>query len=155
MLHRWWSRHRLGTIHLAAAACLLVAACDHSSNVVMTTTPSPKALRLETPDRNFKLTPQERASIRPGFDVDALERLLASVEPPFRPFFLSSFQAVEPGMPGRVLVKMGDPTLQPLLDEVWAPIWEMYPEMMDTETKEYPGRELARQRRAARRRPEQ
>jgi hypothetical protein len=121
----------------------------------MTTTPSPKALRLETPDRNFKLTPQERASIRPGFDVDALERLLASVEPPFRPFFLSSFQAVEPGMPGRVLVMMGDPTLQPLLDEVWAPVWEMYPEMMEMETKEYPGRELARQRRAARTRPEQ
>jgi hypothetical protein len=33
-------------------------------------------------------------------------------------------------------------------------MWEMYPELIDTETKEYPGRELARQRRAARTRPE-
>jgi hypothetical protein len=121
----------------------------------MTTSPSPKALRLETPDRNFKLTPQERASIRPIFDVDALERLLASVEAPFRAFLLSRFQAAEPGTFGPMMMKMGDPALQPLLDEVWVPMWEMYPELIDTETKEYPGRELARQRRAARTRPEQ
>ena len=108
------------------------------------------SVRLEAPDRTFKLTPQERASIRPGFDVDALERLLASVEAPVRPMILKDFQAVAPGQPAAALVKMGDPALQPLLDEVWAPIWEKYPEMMGKETKDFPGREIAKQRRNAR-----
>lgn len=116
----------------------------------MTTPPNPGTVRLETPDRNFKLTPQERASIRPGYDVNALERLLAAVEPPVRPMILTDFQAVAPGETGTALVRMGDPALQPLLDEVWAPMWEKYPEMMDKETKDYPGREIARQRRNAR-----
>jgi hypothetical protein len=115
----------------------------------MATPPNPRSVRLDTPDRNFKLTPQERASIRPGFDVDALERLLAAVEAPVRPMILEGFQAVAPGEPGTATVRMGDPALQPLLDEVWAPMWEKYPEMLDTETKEYPGREIARQRRNA------
>jgi hypothetical protein len=45
---------------------------------------------------------------------------------------------------------MGDPALQPLLDEVWAPMWEQHPERIDKETKDFPGREIARQRRERR-----
>jgi hypothetical protein len=108
-------------------------------------------IRLETPDRNFRLTPQERASIRPGYDVDALERLLAAVVPPVRSGLLSSFTIPKnPTQRIGVTVKMGDPSLQPLLDEVWAPMWDLYPDMIDTETKDYPGREIARQRRERR-----
>jgi len=116
----------------------------------MTTSPDPRTIRLEAPDQSFRLTPEERASIRPGFDVDALERLLAAIEAPVRPFLLSRFQAPPPGEAPRIWVKMGDAALQPLLDEVWAPVYEMHPDMIDKEPKEYPGRELARQRRDAR-----
>lgn len=152
MLHRRWLGRRLGP--LLVASCLSVAACDRTASVPsMATPPNPKTVRLETPDPNFRLTPQERASIRPGFDVDALERLLAEVEAPVRPMILKDFQAVAPGEPGTALVRMGDPALQPLLDEVWAPIWEKHPEMMEKETKDYPGREIARQRRNARSQP--
>ena len=116
----------------------------------MPTPSNPRSVRLDTPDRSFKLTPHERAGIRPGFDVDALERLLAAVEAPVQPMILDGFQAVAAGEAGTATVRMGDPALQPLLDEVWAPIWEKYPEMLDTETKDYPGREIARQRRVRR-----
>jgi hypothetical protein len=117
----------------------------------MPETPS-GSIRLEAPDRNFRLTQRERERIVPGYDADALERLLAAVEAAVRPFLLSRFIVPEDGsgrMPG-VMVLMGDPKLQPLLDEVWAPMWELYPDMLDTETKDYPGREIARERRARR-----
>jgi hypothetical protein len=116
----------------------------------MSTPPNPTTIRLDAPDPNFKLTLQERESIRPGFDVDALERLLAAVEAPVRPLILSRFQTTRPGEPSRAWVRMGDPALQPLLDEVWAPMWEQHPEMLDKETKDFPGREIARQRRGRR-----
>lgn len=146
MTARWFWR-RLSVIAFPVGICLLNGACDGTPSVVsMSTTPDPSTIRLAVPDPAFKLSPQERVSIRPGFDVDALERLLAAVEPAVRPMILSDFQAAEPGEPGTVLVKMGDPALQPLLDEVWAPIWERYPEMIDNEVKDFPGREIARKR---------
>lgn len=48
---------------------------------------------------------------------------------------------------------MGDPALQPLLEEVWASAWEQYPELLDDDGVRYPGKEIARER-AARRRGE-
>lgn len=104
-------------------------------------------IRLPTPDPDFRLTAEERAGIRPGFDVDALERLLAAVEPGARPILLEDFLPVAPGAPGTALVRMGDPALQPLLDEVWAPVYELYPDLLDEEEERYPGRALALQRR--------
>lgn len=112
-------------------------------------------IRLITPDPEFRLTPAERASVRPGFDVDALERLLAAVEPDARPILLDGFrqpsrEELERGGFSTPPVRMGDPALQPLLDEVWAPAWERFaPDLLDDETVGYPGKELARQRRAA------
>ena len=91
----------------------------------------------------------DRAKVRPGFDADALERLLANVEPAVRPILLEPFLQPQSGEPAENLVRMGDPSLQPLLDEVWAPMWDLLPShAIDTETKDFPGRELARQRRA-------
>ncbi|HYW07204.1 MAG TPA: hypothetical protein VE913_09625 [Longimicrobium sp.] len=85
--------------------------------------------------------------------MNALERLLAAVDAPVRPLLLRSFLVLEPGETPTVTVKMGDPALQSLLDEVWAPVWEKNPEMLDRETKDFPGREIARARRAQRARP--
>lgn len=108
--------------------------------------PPPHAIRLVQPDPTFRLSSEDRAKIRTGFDVDALERLLAVVVPEGRPMLLSAFQFPASG-PSRFVVQMGDPTLQPLLDAVWAPMWEhMPPDAIDTETAPYPGRELARHR---------
>lgn len=113
--------------------------------------PNPRAIRLPEPDQRFRLSESERAQVRPGFDSDALERLLANVVPIVRPGILKSFLQPPPGQPADLLVQMGDPTLQPLLDEVWAPMWDHLPhDAINTETKNFPGRELARQRRAER-----
>jgi hypothetical protein len=114
--------------------------------------PPPSTIRLTKPDRAFSLSAEERAQVRQGFDVDALERLLAAVEPGARPIILAGFQyPKERGQSGGVMTAIGDPALQPLLDEVWAPMWERMPaEMLDRSDVRYPGRDLARARRAAR-----
>lgn len=120
-------------------------------------TRSNETIRLDEPDPHFRLTAAERASVREGFDVDALERLLAAVEPEVRPGLLGDFQLPKPGElePGEFVTpptRMGDPALQPLLDEVWASAWERFaPHLLDAEEMNYPGKEIARQRLRARR----
>ncbi len=110
----------------------------------------PEGIRLAQADAAFHLSPEERTGVRRGFDVDALERLLAHLRPEARPIVLGDFKYPPRGEFAPLLIQMGDPSLQPLLDEVWAPVWElMQPGALETETKEFPGRELARQRRRA------
>lgn len=131
-------------------AALVLAACDHQDKdgPIMSTPPRP-TIRLDQPDPAFALTAEQKAKIRPGFDVDALERLLAAVEPDARPMILEPFLVPPPGEPVGNIIKMGDPELQPLLDQVWAPMWEeLPPEAIDTEDKDFPGREVARVRRS-------
>jgi len=119
---------------------------------------NPHTIRLASPESNFRLTPEERARIREGFDVDALERLLAAVEEDVRLFILRAFQPpatgeLEPGEFMSPPTRMGDPALQPLLDEVWATAWERFaPELLDSDEMNYPGKELAKERRDARHR---
>ena len=133
----------------------------HSSQEQIAMDPEidPNTIRLPRPDAGFKLTPEERASIREGFDADALERLLAAVEADARPIILHAFQPPAPGElePGEFMTpptRMGDPALQPLLDEVWATAWERFaPELLDSDEMNYRGKELAKQRRALRQRP--
>ena len=111
--------------------------------------PNPRTVRLPAPDASYRLTPEERASVRPGFDVDALERLLAAIEAGARPVLLESFQTPAPGGRVRNTVKMGDPALQPLLDEVWAPVWLARPARLRKhypDDDQWPGLALARQR---------
>jgi len=112
--------------------------------------PEPEGIRLAHADAKFHLSVEDRAAVRRGFDADALERLLAHLRPEVRPIVLQQFKYAPPGEFAPLLIQMGDPSLKPLLDEVWAPMWElMPPDALETETKEFPGRELARQRRRA------
>lgn len=117
--------------------------------------PSIPSARLDVPDAAFRLTAQERASVEPGFDADALERLLASLLPVLRAEVLSDFQTTRyaPDDIGGGLIKFEDPVLQALLDEVWAPRWDGVPDewLNDPGMQRFPGREIARARRAARR----
>jgi hypothetical protein len=130
-----------------ALAAILGTGCEHARDVTVSQPPRP-TIRLPAPEPGFRLTAAERGSIRVGFDVDALERLLSMVEAPVRPMILESFQPAKPGEPVSLLLQLGDPALQPLLDEVWAPMWERRPDgawRHDPDPR-WPGRELARQR---------
>lgn len=113
------------------------------------TNPHGISARLDAPDPAFRLTAEQRASIEPGYDVDALERLLAMMHPDLRAGTLSSFQPQPPDVIGGGLVRIYDPVLQALLDEVWAPRWENVPDewFRDPDLARYPGREIAIRRR--------
>lgn len=159
--------HALPRRAAALAACgFVLAGCldrtrgiVHSSQeeIAMDQEFNPHTIRLPRPDPDFKLTPEERASVREGFDVDALERLLAAVDTHARPIILEGFRQPkrgegEPGVWDTPPITMGDPALQPLLEEVWASAWEQYPELLDDDDVNYPGKRIARERRAARQR---
>src|SRR5215218_4660915 len=132
---------RRTSLALAAASILVVGGCDQHRRAIMAPQ-EPRSIRLPAPDAGFRLSASERAHVRPGFDADALERLLANVEPGARPILLQPFLQPKPGEPVENTVRMGDPSLQPLLDEVWAPMWDLAPpDAIDTETKDFPGRE--------------
>lgn len=119
------------------------------------TTPPNQSARLDVADPDFRLTAEQRASVEPGFDVEALERLLAVLHPALRMPVLGDFQCdrFAPNDIGGGLMKFEDPVLQALLDEVWAPRWEGVPDdwLDDPEFRRFPGQEIARRRRNARR----
>lgn len=102
------------------------------------------------PDPTFRLSEEERAKVLPEFDAEALERLLGMVPPDRRAGLLTRFQETDEGR-GRFVIRLGDPALQAVLEEVWAPYWSTYPDeaAMDAEVDYLPGREIARQRRKA------
>ena len=83
-------RPRTRTLLIAALA-LTGISCDRLPEVALTT-PQPSGISLPSPDLAFRLSAQERASVRRGFDADALERLLSRLIPPVRPMVLASFQ---------------------------------------------------------------
>lgn len=72
----------------------------------------------------FRFTPEQRAAIRRGFDVDALERLLGMCDAGERERYLKGFSRTEIATPGIFLIEIGDPEKQAALDEVYAPRWE-------------------------------
>lgn len=111
--------------------------------------PSPVSIRLDVADGGFRLTPQERASVQPTFDADALEWLLARIRPEYRPGILIYFQIQRPKGLGH-LAAFDDPELQPFLDAVWAPLWENATDQ-EIEDNIYglPGREAAKARRGS------
>jgi hypothetical protein len=139
---------------LACVASLLLAAACEGLNYGITMDAPPPPLRLSVPEEAFSLSASERARVRPGFDADALERLLRMVRPDMRSEILMHFQFVPEGTGRRYgqLVEFHDPQLQVVLEQVWAPMWDEVgatDEQIAQNAFQYPGRELARQRRAA------
>lgn len=116
--------------------------------------PDALPLRLRVADQGYDLTPADRAKMRPGFDLEALQNLLRAVRPDMRAEILAHFQFSQDGVLRGNLVQFHDAELQPLLEEVWAPMWD---ELKATEadiienTYGFPGRQIAIQRREARR----
>ena len=111
------------------------------------TSPDAEPLRLEAPDPAFHLSADDRATLAPEFDADALERLLRQVRPDMRTEILSHFQV---GQARGHLVEIHDPRLQAVLEEVWAPFWENTPDKaLEENWYRMPGREIAKARRAA------
>ena len=101
-------------------------------------------------DVTFRLTEAQRQQVRPGFDVDALERLLAHVPAERRDSLFVTFTAPT-GNEVRELWYLGDPALQELLEVVWAPMWDRIPtEVIEADKSERPGKRLALERRRPR-----
>ena len=102
-------------------------------------------------DETFRLDATTRARISPGFDVDALERLLQHLEPLGRPVVLDGFllpeYRVSAPAPNTWWTLKGftNPALNELLAEVWQPFWDTQPdEMLAEPDSPYPGQDLAR-----------
>ena len=138
-------------VFMLAAVLGVVAGCDPQNHGITVSAP-PKPLRLARPQLEYRLSPEERANVQPGFDVDALERLLQIVRADMRQEILAHFQMHDAAERSHgQLVQFYDPHLQAVLEEVWAPMWNEV-NATDRQIEEnaygFPGREIARQRRA-------
>ncbi|HEY7766577.1 hypothetical protein [Longimicrobium sp.] len=107
-----------------------------------------------------QLAPEVRKQLARQFDVDALEELLGTMPVEERGWVLRSFGADDDDdlrtetRDVSIMVWSSDPARQALLDRIWAPFWDtLPPEYLDHPDLPYPGRELARLRRAAERSP--
>lgn len=140
---------------LVLGAVMLSVGCEPTRPVLMST-PEPLPLRMAIPDRDFRLSDADRAEMLPGFDVEALERLLGMMNPELRQDFLRHFQKREGSERLGLLVEVFDPEMQKVLEEVWAPQWDRATDA-EIEANIYglPGREVAKQRRAGRGRVKQ
>jgi hypothetical protein len=115
------------------------------------TSPDAEPLRLEHPDTAYRLSADDRAKLAPGFDAEALERLLRQIRPSMRSEILAHFQIPPAGQGQGQLVEIHDVRLQAILEEVWAPMWDDAPdEALEEGWYRMPGLEIARQRRFAR-----
>ena len=140
----------------AVLAVVLLASCETAARTPAMTEPSYQPLALRTPDLSYRLAAEERAKVIPGFDVDALERLLRKVRPDMRQEVLGQFQLPQPGKPAPLgITEFTEPELNPLLEEVWATLWDdASDDFLAEGVSSMPGRSLAKQRREERRRSE-
>jgi hypothetical protein len=144
---------RSAILGVALLSLLAGSACERNPNDLLMSTPENRPLRLATPDASFRLSAEERAKVLPLYDAEALERLLGMVDPEVRGPMLRMFLASEKPGPRAVLTHLDDPQLQAVLEEVWAPHWDLLPpEAIDEEQADIPGRAIARERRDARQR---
>lgn len=134
-----------------SAAVLMVGGCEPTRGTIMES-PAARPLRLRTPDAEYRIPRSEIAKVRPGFDTAALERLLGMIQPEQRDAILADFQRPKPGEAVTETVFFGDPELQQVLEEVWAPVWDRVPqEVLERDQSDRPGKAIARARREARR----
>jgi hypothetical protein len=145
---------RLRSWALTGSILLLVSAGCEGLNREIMMDATPRPLRLAVPSPDYHISAEDRARIPAGFDVTALERLLALVTPERRQEILAYFQKPKERRPisQGILVRLNDPELQALLEEVWAPMWDQVgatDEEIIEDVYRYPGREIALARRAA------
>lgn len=116
-------RLRARLLPLALAGHLMLTGCEPLPPTE--TAPNPVSISLDKPDESFHLGPAERANISPMYDPDALEHLLRLVQPEHRMEILAHFQ-IEPfdGQRRGFLAEIFDRRLDPLLDPVYAPMWQ-------------------------------
>jgi hypothetical protein len=147
---------RVDQLRLLLTSFLLLTAigCEYRTQGITMDVP-PKPLRLATPTPDYRIDPPLRARVFPGYDVNALERLLAHVTPERRSEILSYFLIPnDSSSRGRgLLTQIKDPELQRILEQVWAPMWDYVgatDEEIAANTYGFPGRDVARARRATR-----
>jgi hypothetical protein len=132
---------------LAVAGHLALTGCERIPPTE--TAPMPVSFSLEAPDESFRLDAAERANIDHGYDADALERLLQAVHPDHRMDVLANFQ-IQP-FDGRMrpyFIEILDPKVQPLLDAVYAPLWQnATDEEIEANIYGLPGRETVKKQR--------
>ena len=133
-----------------AAAAVMIAACDRTPATSMSQN-DPQA------PRPVRLPSDVRERVEGRFDVTAVEELLGTMTPGEQRDLLESIGATGTAPSGgetrdvTVLMRSTDPARQAWIDRMWAPFWDhLPPELLDRTDLPYPGRELARSRRAAR-----
>lgn len=104
--------------------------------------------------QRFVLTPDQRSRLVPNINVDALERFLRIAgETAEDRLALMQFFTQTPGQNQsfHIVGPVNNPTLQALLDEIYAPTWEAWgADAIAHSESRLPGRELARSRVRAR-----
>lgn len=138
--------HAIATVATAA----VLAACDNTPATTMS------KHDFQTP-RPVRLSREVRGRLEGRFDVTALEELLGTMAPKDQQELLDGLGASGTPPAGgetrdvSVMMRSTDPARQALLDRMWAPYWDHLPaELLDRTDLPYPGRELAKARRAAR-----
>lgn len=130
---------------------LLAAGCEHGA---------PSAVSVPPPASGTPaaLSAGARAQLENTVDLEAMDRLLATMSPEERERFLESFADAEWAASGRrdvetrdvsVTVRFGDPERQRLLEQMWAPFWSQLPaSALYDPSHPLPGRTLAAARQA-------
>jgi hypothetical protein len=134
-------------VPLVIAGHLMLTGCERLPPT--DTAPMPESFSLDTPDESFRLDAAERANIQDIYDADALERLLQVVHPDHRMDVLANFQ-IQPfdGRKRPYFIEILDPKVQPLLDPVYAPVWQnATDEEIEANIYGLPGRETVKKQR--------
>lgn len=128
------------------------AGCEHGAPSATHVPP------VAPPAAQPALSAGARARLGASIDLDAMDRLLATLGPEDRVRFLESFKDAEWAAAGRrdvetrdvsVTVRFGDPGRQRLLEQMWAPFWSQFPAAaLSDPSIPFPGRTLAAVRHA-------
>jgi hypothetical protein len=102
------SKARIHRLAALLASSMVLACTDR-----LATTP-----RVMVPEPRHSLSPEERSSVHPGINVDALERLLGSVAPEERARILAYFHRDSHA----AILGARDSLSNALVQEIWAPV---------------------------------